>query len=187
MQDEASQQISVILDAVEQGDAAAGERLFPLIYGELRRRAGALMANERRDHTLGRTALVHEAYLRVARPGASFASRLHFFNTAALAMRRILIDHAATRGTAKRGGGQQKVALDVAGDIAEADSVDIMGLDEALTELAKSSPRQAEVVNLRFFAGLTDGEIAPLLGVSDKTVRRDWAAARIWLYDQMRD
>lgn len=187
MQEETSQQISVVLDAMEQGDAAAGERLFPLLYDELRRRAGALMANERRDHTLGQTALVHEAYLRVAKPGASFESRLHFFNTAALAMRRILIDHAATRGAAKRGGGRQKASLDVADEIAEADAVDIVGLDEALTKLAEVSLRQAEVVNLRFFAGLTDAEIAPLLGVSDKTVRRDWAAARIWLYDQMRD
>jgi RNA polymerase sigma-70 factor, ECF subfamily len=187
MQDEASHEISVILEAVEHGDAAAGERLFPLIYDELRRRAGALMVNERCDHTLGRTALVHEAYLRVAKPGATYASRLHFFNTAALAMRRILIDHAATRGAAKRGGGQQKASLDVAGEIAVAEAIDIAGLDEALTRLSQISPRQAEVVNLRFFAGLTDLEIAPLLGISDKTVRRDWAVARIWLYDQMRD
>jgi RNA polymerase sigma factor (TIGR02999 family) len=186
MRYDASHEISVALEAVENGDVAAHDRLFPLIYEELRRRAAALMCEERRDHTLGRTALVHEAYLRLSKPGASYASRLHFFNIAALAMRRILIDHAEARGTVRRGGEWGKLELDEARDVA-AGILDIVDLDEALSALAEASPRQAQVVNLRFFAGLTDGEIASLLQVSDKTVRRDWAAARIWLYDHMQD
>jgi RNA polymerase sigma factor (TIGR02999 family) len=187
---DAKPEISLVLDALERGDAAASSRLFPLIYDELKRRAARLMAGERRDHTLQRTALVNEAYLRIVQPGASYTCRLHFFNAAALAMRRILIDHAAARGAAKRGGGRERVAIDGvdAADLAEpGHAVDVIALDDALTELARLSPRQAEVVHLRFFAGLGDGEIAELLGVSDKTVRRDWACAKIWLYDRIRD
>ncbi len=180
-----SAEITLVLDALEEGDATAGKRLFPLIYDDLRRRAGQLMAAERRDHTLGQTALVHEAYLRLVRPGATFQSRLHFFNTAALAMRRILIDHAAARRTEKRGGELQRFALEGIDVPDDSPGLDFIALDEALGDLGQVAPRQAEVVNLRFFAGLKDGEIANLLGVSEKTVRRDWSVARIWLYDRM--
>lgn len=176
----------MVLQRLEQGEQDAAERLLPLVYDELRSRAGRLMAAERKDHTLQRTALVHEAYLKLVRPGINFQSRLHFFNAAALAMRRILVDHAHARNSLKRGGAFREVCLDDV-DPAGGDGkdVDLLALDEALTRLATQSRRQADVVNLRFFAGLKDEEIAELLGVNEKTVRRDWAAARLWLYDQM--
>ena len=179
-------EITQVLDALQRGEERASEKLLPLIYDELRRRAGQLMAAERKDHTLQRTALVHEAYLRLVRPGATFQNRLHFFNAAALAMRRILIDHANARAARKRGGGAKEMSLDEL-DVPEAQpTIDIISLDEALNALAEVAPRQAQVVNLRFFAGLKDLEIAELLGVTDKTIRRDWAAARLWLYDRMK-
>lgn len=177
--------VTVLLKRLEQGEAGAAEKLLPLVYDELRSRAGRLMAAERKDHTLQRTALVHEAYLKLVRPGATFESRLHFFNAAALAMRRILVDHAAARKSLKRGGAFKEVSLDDVDPAAAERAVDMLALDEALTELARRSPRQAQVVNLRFFAGLKDAEIAELLGVVEKTVRRDWATARLWLYDHM--
>lgn len=179
-------EITQVLDALQRGEERASEKLLPLIYDELRRRAGQLMAAERKDHTLQRTALVHEAYLRLVRPGATFQNRLHFFNAAALAMRRILIDHANARAARKRGGGAKEMSLDEL-DVPDAQpTIDIISLDEALNALAQVAPRQAQVVNLRFFAGLKDLEIAELLGVTDKTIRRDWAAARLWLYDRMK-
>ncbi|HTL31021.1 MAG TPA: ECF-type sigma factor [Tepidisphaeraceae bacterium] len=178
-------EITRVLDALEKGDERAGEDLLPLIYDELRRRAGQLMAAERRDHTLQRTALVHEAYLRLVKPGATYGSRLHFFNAAGLAMRRILIDHASAKNARKRGGAHHEVSLDAVDKPSEGNIVDVIALDDALERLKSRSPRQAQVVNLRFYAGLKDAEIAELLGVGEKTVRRDWAAARVWLYDQV--
>jgi RNA polymerase sigma factor (TIGR02999 family) len=180
-----SDKVTLLLKRLESGEAGAAEELLPLVYHELRSRAGRLMAAERSDHTLQRTALVHEAFMRLVRPGANFESRLHFFNAAALAMRRILVDHAATRRAQKRGGGARAVNLDDVDVAGDAPSVDMMALDEALTNLAKRSARQAQVVNLRFFAGLRDGEIAELLNIAEKTVRRDWATARLWLYGEM--
>jgi RNA polymerase sigma-70 factor, ECF subfamily len=184
-----SDQVTLLLQRLEQGQASAGHDLLPLVYDELRSRAGRLMAGERSNHTLQRTALVHEAFIRLVRPGANFQSRLHFFNAAALAMRRILVDHAQTRRARKRGGGLQPVNLDdadlQAGNDDPAALLDILALDEALGRLAELSPRQAQVVNLRFFAGLKDAEIAELLGVVEKTVRRDWSTARLWLYAEM--
>jgi RNA polymerase sigma factor (TIGR02999 family) len=185
MMADAAAEITQVLDALGRGDEHASDKLMPLIYDELRRRAGQLMAGERKDHTLQRTALVHEAYLRLVRPGATFQNRLHFFNAAALAMRRILIDHANARGARKRGGGAKEMSLDDL-DVPDAQpTLDIVSLDEALTALSQLAPRQAQVVNLRYFAGLKDQEIAELLSITDKTVRRDWAAARLWLYDRM--
>lgn len=178
-------QVTVLLKRLERGEQRAAEELLPLVYHELRSRAGRLMAGERSDHTLQRTALVHEAYLRLVKPGANFESRLHFFNAAALAMRRILVDHAETRRAQKRGGGVKAVNLDDVDVAGDTPSVDILSLDEALTRLAERSPRQAQVVHLRFFAGLKDAEIAELLDVTEKTVRRDWATARLWLYGEM--
>lgn len=175
--------ITLLLSAIDQGENVPPEQLFSLIYDELRQRAGKLMRAERRDHTLQPTALVNEAFMKVAKPGVSFESRVHFFNAAALAMRRILVDHAKARKTDKRGGAWEQVSLS---DMSEGDSVvDILALDDALTKLAALSPRQAQVVQLRFFGGLTEDEAAELLGVATKTIRRDWAAARVWLHDQM--
>src|SRR5262245_20667886 len=179
-------EVTIILQKLEQGQQAAVENLLPLVYDELRSRAGRLMAAERKDHTLQRTALVHEAYLRLVRPGANFQSRLHFFNAAALAMRRILVDHASARKSLKRGGALREVNLEDVDPAEEGKAIDILALDEALTKLADRSPRQAQVVNLRFFAGLKDAEIAEMLEVTEETGRRDWASAPLWLYDQMR-
>lgn len=172
-------QITQLLDEIDGGDVAS--KLFPLIYSELHQRARAMMAGERRDHTLQATALVHEAFLKVARPGVSFESRLHFYNTASLAMRRILVDHAAAHCAQKRGGGVNGLSLADVDPSNDMPTDDVLALDEALRALEGISPRQHQVVMLRFFGGLKDAEIAELLDVSDKTVRRDWATARLWL------
>jgi RNA polymerase sigma factor (TIGR02999 family) len=162
------------------------DSMLPLVYQELKARAARLLADQRSDHTLQRTALVHEAYLKLANAGVKFQSSLHFFNTAALAMRQILVDHATARGRQKRGGGRARIDLDDANlPPQQSSSMDWLALDEALNELAGVSPRQAQVVMLRFFAGLSDGEIASLLEISEKTVRRDWATARPWLHNHI--
>jgi RNA polymerase sigma factor (TIGR02999 family) len=182
-------QVTLLLDAVERGDTRAADELFPLVYEELRQRAGKLLSLERREHTLQRTALVHEAYLRLVRAGSSFQTRLHFFNAAALAMRRILLNHAAQHDTAKRGGGRDRIDLDdldAAATRRPGGAMDWIELDEALQRLEAVSPRQHQVVMLRFFSGRTESEIAQMLGVSEPTVRRDWATARLWLYRAIR-
>jgi len=183
------QQVTLLLDLLQRGDASAAKQLLPLVYEELRARAGRLMSAERKDHTLQRTALVHEAYLRLVKPGVDFESRLHFFNAAALAMRRILLDHADAKRAEKRGGGAAEICLDDVdapdNDSNEEPKLDVIALDEALRELETRSPRQHQVVMLRFFACLKDAEIAELLGVSEKTVRRDWATAKLWLHAEM--
>src|SRR5262245_19048983 len=144
------------------------------------------MAGERRDHTLQSTALVHEAYLKLAGGELSFQSRSHFFNAAALAMRRMLVDHAVRRSTLKRGGEQDRVrlsGLDLADEPRE--PMDWLELDEALKGLEQVSPRQHQVVMLRFFCGRTEPEIADMTGISESTVQRDWHMARTWLYRAM--
>jgi RNA polymerase sigma-70 factor, ECF subfamily len=181
--EEPTHPITLLLDAVGRGDSHAPEQLFALIYDELRTKAGRLMAGERRNHTLQATVLVHEAYLKVARPGVSFQSRLHFFNAASLAMRRILVDHADAKRAQKRNAVGERVTL---ADVeAGQPDIDLLALDEALRQLEAVSPRRAQVVQLRFFAGLTEAQIAELMEVNEKTIRRDWAAARVWLHDEM--
>jgi RNA polymerase sigma factor (TIGR02999 family) len=178
--------VTLLLHAIERGDAGAFDKLLPLVYDELRSRAGRVIAGERCNHTLQRTALVHEAYLKLARGQLGFQSRAHFFNAAALAMRRILVDHATSRAALKRGGARRRVPLsnvDVADHSSEA--IDWLELDEALKQLEVASPRRHQVVMLRFFSGRTEDEIAEMLGISDVTVRRDWATARVWLYRAM--
>jgi RNA polymerase sigma factor (TIGR02999 family) len=184
---DSSDRITRLLRAIDRGESGAAEELLPLVYDELRSRAGKLMAGERPDHTLQRTALVHEAYLSLASGELSFQSRMHFFHAAALAMRRILVKHAARRGRLKRGGEHARVDLDELdiGDDSSAE-MDWLELDEALNELERDSPRRHQVVMLRFFSGRTEEEIARMLGISEATVRRDWAAARTWLYRAMR-
>ena len=181
-----SDRITRLLRAIDRGESDAVEELLPLVYDELRSRAGKLMAGERANHTLQRTALVHEAYLDLAGGELSFQSRAHFFNAAALAMRRILVRHATRRGRIKRGGGRARVNLDEV-EVANhsPDEMDWLELDEALNELERVSPRRHQVVMLRFFSGRTEAEIAQLLNVSEATVRRDWTAARAWLYLSM--
>jgi RNA polymerase sigma factor (TIGR02999 family) len=181
-----SDRITRLLRAIDRGESGAVEELLPLVYDELRSRAGKLMAGERVNHTLQRTALVHEAYLDLAGGELSFQSRAHFFNAAGLAMRRILVRHATRRGRLKRGGGRARLNLDEI-DIADDCSaeMDWLELDEALNELERVSPRRHQVVMLRFFSGRTEAEVAQMLDVSEATVRRDWVAARSWLYLSM--
>ncbi len=180
------EKVTRLLAAAGRGDEHAIEQLLPLVYDELRDRAGRLMARERSSHTLQRTALVHEAYLKLVGSGAGFSSRLHFFAAAALAMRRILVDHAR-RSNLKRGGDRARVDLDGL-EVTDAPSkgpMDWLELDEALRELERILPRQHQVVMLRFFSGRTEAEIAEMLLISEPTVRRDWAAARVWLFRKM--
>jgi RNA polymerase sigma factor (TIGR02999 family) len=169
-----------ILSEVEAGDAMAAERLLPLVYDELRKLAAARMADERADHTLDATALVHEAYLRLVGE-QHFEGRGHFFAAAAEAMRRVLVDHSRNRARLKRGGGTHRIDLDRLTDPARATDEDLLALDDALERLALRYPQAAEVVKLRFFAGMTLDEAAEALRLSLRTANRHWAFARAWL------
>ncbi len=169
------------LRSARGGDAAALDRLLPRIYDELKRIARGLMRRERDNHTLQTTALVHEAWLRMAAQDASGSGdRLYFFSLAATMMRRILVNHARDRAAQKRGDGVDLVSLSAAEQVA-ANEFDLLGLHEALEVLARLDARQARVVEMKFFAGLELAEIAELLGVSLATVKRDWTMARLWL------
>lgn len=173
--------IDADLRSARSGDAAALERLMPVIYEELKRIARGLMRRERDNHTLQTTALVHEAWLRMAAQDAPGSSdRLYFFSLAATMMRRILVNHARDRAAQKRGDGVDLLSLSAAGQLA-ADGFDLLGLHEAMEALARLDARQASVVEMKFFAGLELAEIAELLGVSLATVKRDWTMARLWL------
>jgi len=174
-----------MLESWSAGNPEALERLMPLVYDELRRVASRHLGRERREHTLQPTALVHEAYLRlVDQRSAKWRSRAQFFAVAARVMRRILVDHARARGAAKRGQGAVRVSLD---DVrppaapARGDEVDLVALDAALERLADLDERQARIVELRYFAGLSIEETAGALGIGAATVKRDWALARAWL------
>jgi RNA polymerase sigma factor (TIGR02999 family) len=164
----------------------ASEELFPLVYEQLKQIARQRMAMERKDHTLGATALVHEAYLRIVGDGSvEWPSRLHFFRAAAEAMRRILIEHARARGGLKRGGGRQRVPLNALDLADERQQDQILSLDDAISRLEQISATAAEVVRLRFYAGLSVAETAQAMGVSERTVERDWSCARAWLYREL--
>ena len=166
-----------------RGDVQAGEDLFPVVYRELRRRAAAYLRAERRDHTLQPTALVHEAYLRLAgKECIAWRNRAHFFGVAAQMMRRILVDHARQHRAAKRPGAGVKVTLDDRIGAAQPPDCEILLLDCALADLARIDPRQAHIVELRYFAGLSEQEVASLLSLSRATVTREWQTARAWLY-----
>jgi RNA polymerase sigma factor (TIGR02999 family) len=177
-------ELTRILSAIEQGDPHAAEQLLPLVYDELRKLAAARMAEEAAGQTLQPTALVHEAYVRLvdADEAPRWDSRGHFFAAAAEAMRRILIDRARHKQTRKAGGGRRRLDLDDDEPAIEDDhGDDLIALDEALGQLEAKSPRQAAVVRLRYFAGLTAGQAAAALGVSTSTAEKDWAYARSWL------
>jgi RNA polymerase sigma factor (TIGR02999 family) len=179
----AEHDITGLLLAWRQGDGGALDRLFPLVYDEIRRLAHHQLGRERPDHTLGTTGLIHEAYLKlVDQSRAQWADRGHFFSIAARMMRRILVDYARQRAADKRGGGWARV--DLGEDLAAGeDRHDVLlAVEEALTRLGAEDERMARVVECRFFAGLTDEETAAALGVTDRTVRRDWVKARAWLY-----
>jgi RNA polymerase sigma factor (TIGR02999 family) len=187
MPDDASREVTEILrDLGDRPDAA--EALLPLVYAQLRAIAQKRMAGERAGHTLEATALVHEAYMRLlGNQEIDWQSRGHFYGAAAEAMRRILIDHARKKGSQKRGGGRQPVAMNVVDLASEQDPADILALDEAITTLTGEDPRAAEVVRLRFYAGLSVEETAAAMGVSERTVMREWAYARARLFQLLSD
>lgn len=178
-----SGEITLWLERLRAGESAALDRLVPMLYDELRGLARRLMAGERPGHTLTPTALVHEAYLRLARERRIGAGdRSEFFAVAAVAMRRILIESARRRRRVKRGAGAERVELDALDAlVADAEIEELLAIDAALDELGAGSARARQVVELRIFVGLTGEETAEVLGVAEKTVRRDWLAARAWL------
>jgi RNA polymerase sigma-70 factor, ECF subfamily len=179
---------TALLKRVAQGDPQAAPALMPLVYAELRRLAGGYMRRERPDHTLQPTALVHEAYLKlIEQRQTDWQSRSHFFAIAAQVMRRILLDHARGHVRLKRGGPQGKLTLHEAIIGPEGQSAELLALDESLTELARLDPRQSRIVEMRFFGGLSVEETAEVLGISPKTVKRDWAVARAWLYGRLKE
>jgi RNA polymerase sigma factor (TIGR02999 family) len=178
--------ITLLLTELQAGNRAAESKLVPLVYDELRRLARRYMRGERAEHTLQPTALVHEAYLRlIGQRDVEWQNRAHFFGVAAQLMRRILVDHARARKAEKRGGSAPKVSLDETLVFTEAKGADLLALDEALTRLTERDPRQGRIVELRFFGGLTEDEAAEVLGVSTRTVKRDWNVARAWLYKEL--
>jgi len=180
--------ITGLLSDYKNGNRAALDELFPLIYDELKRVAANKLKNERSDHTLQPTALVHEAYLRlISQESVDWTNRVQFFGLAAEMMRRILTNYAVQRNTEKRGGQNLKIELDEALIFTAGRGVDLIALDESLDELAKIDPKQAQIVELRFYTGLKVEEIAELLGVSDSTVKREWRMAKAWLYDKLKN
>ena len=179
-------EVTQLLAALRNGDRSAESRLLEVVYAELHRMAVRYMRRERRDHTLQATALIHEAYVDLIRqPEKNWQNHAHFYGVAAQSMRRVLVDYARTHRAAKRGGGQQKVSLDDALLITGEQSDDLVALDEALSRLAQFDARQSRIVELRFFGGLNEEETAEVLGVSSRTVRRDWGVAKAWLYGQL--
>ena len=181
MAEPAPGEVTQLLNAWNNGDQAAFDKLMPLVYGELRRRAKRYMARQP-AHTLQTTALIHEAYLRLAgQPDKRWQNRSHFFAVGAAAMRHILVDYLRSRAAAKRGGEARAVLLDEAVVVSDERAADIVALDEALTDLAKLHPRQSRIVECRFFGGLTLEEAAEVLKVSPGTVKRDWRMAKAWL------
>jgi RNA polymerase sigma factor (TIGR02999 family) len=168
------------------GDREALEELMPLVYDELRRLAHHYLRQERSDHTLQSTALVHEAYMRLAGQNPpEWQNRAHFFGIAAHLMRQILVEYARSRGTAKRGANAPRLALDAAAALPQPTDVDVVALDRALLELSELDAQQGRIVELRFFAGLTIEDTSEVLGISPATVKRDWTTARAWLYRAM--
>jgi RNA polymerase sigma factor (TIGR02999 family) len=180
-------EVTRILSAIDQGDPKAAEQLLPLIYDDLRKLAAHKLAAEAPGQTLQATALVHEAYLRLVdtEEVQHWESRRHFFAAAAEAMRRILVDSARHKRTEKHGGQMQRLNLDDADSVAESRSTDVLALDEALTKLAAEDPVKAQLVTLRYFAGLSVQEAADAMGISRATADRYWSYARTWLYCEL--
>ncbi len=186
MSDSEPSDITRLLEAAGGGDPRAAQELLPLVYDQLRKSAQLQMAGERPEHTLQATALVHEAYLRlVGSHQVTFESRAHSYAAAAESMRRILIDHARKRGRIKRGGDQERISLSAAFLAEQAQPEEIMSVDGAIRRLEKRDRRMAEIVRLRFFAGLSVDETAEALGLSGRSVRREWALARAWLHREL--
>jgi RNA polymerase sigma factor (TIGR02999 family) len=181
-----NQQISQLLVAWSKGDQAAGDQLLPLVYGELKRMARRYMAGQPPGHTLQTTALIHEAYMKVAgHEDKHWSNRAHFFGVAAQAMRHILVDYARARNAVKRGGEARAVSLDKAALVTDDQAGELVALDDALNRLAEIAPRQGRVVELRYFGGMSVEETAEALKVSPETVTRDWRMARAWLLREL--
>jgi RNA polymerase sigma factor (TIGR02999 family) len=182
-------EVTRILSAIEDGDPHAAEQLLPLVYDELRQLAAQKLAQEKPGQTLQATALVHEAYLRLVDKDKvqRWDSRFHFFAAAAEAMRRILIEQARRKRAEKHGGLRQRIDLDDVEAVADTRSPDLLALDEALTKLAAEDPLKAQLVTLRYFAGMSVQEAADTLGISRATADRYWSYARTWLYCELND
>jgi RNA polymerase sigma factor (TIGR02999 family) len=179
-------EVTELLRRWSRGDVAARESLVPLVYDELRRLARYYLASQRSDHTLQSTAIVHEAYLRLAgRDTVHWENRGHFFAVAAQLMRRILVDHARKRNAAKRGGAQLTLLVDEAVEPSSQRELDLVALDDALKALAELDARQSRIVELRFFGGLSIEDTSRLLEISPATVKREWSTARAWLYEEI--
>lgn len=179
-------EITAILDGVSAGSQSELERLLPAVYDELRSLAERHLNQERRNHTLQPTALAHEAYLKLVRhTDIHWRDRIHFFGAAGQAIRRILIDHARGRKRCKRAGRRVELCFDNIADLSEQNAEDLIALDQALSRLLAEAPRKARVVELRFFSGLTAEETASILGVTVRTVERDWRYARAWLFREL--
>lgn len=179
-------QTTRLLKAVHAGDHAAAERLLPLVYSELHRLANAYMRRERPDHTLQPTALINEAYMRMIQEDIDWNSREHFIGFAAHVMRRVLVDYARARNADQRVGKRERVELQDHIAISPERLEEVALLDEALDRLEKKNPRQAKVVELRYFGGLSTEQIAAALGIAPRSVKRDWALARIWLFEELK-
>ena len=179
-------EVTSLLIDWNNGQPEALASLMPLVYDELRQIAGRYLRKERQDHTLQTTALVHEAYIRlIDQKQANWQNRAQFFGVAANMMRRILVDHARGHAADKRGGGAAKLSLDEAIEIADQKEVDLIALDDALTQLAALDEQQCRVVELRFFGGLTVEEVAEVLKLSPATIKREWSMAKAWLHREL--
>jgi RNA polymerase sigma-70 factor (ECF subfamily) len=181
-----SGQVTQLLKAMRAGDSKAAEDLLPLVYAELHRLAKGYMRRERPDHTLQATALINEAYMRLAGEEVDWNSRAHFIGVAANVMRRVLVDYARAHNAEQRGGGLQRVEMQEELAISAEKLDEVEQLDEALKRLEKENPRQARVVELRYFGGLSVEQIGTLLQIAPRSVKRDWALARIWLFRDLR-
>ena len=182
----AAQDVTQLLLAWGNGDQAAFDQLMSLVYEELRKQAQRFMRQQRPGHTLQATALVNEAYLQLIRSDqVRWQNRAHFFAISAQLMRRILVDFARARQNLKRGGAAQRITLDDTLQIAAGQPMELAALDDALRTLAKLNERQSKIVELRYFGGLSEEEVAEVLQISPRTVRRDWSLARVWLYREL--
>jgi RNA polymerase sigma factor (TIGR02999 family) len=181
--------ITLILDAIHRGESQASDKLLPLVYNELRNLATARMLRESAGHTLQPTALVHEAWLRLVGDGdKNWKSRAYFFAAAAEAMRRILVEHARRKARLKHGGGQERVNIENL-ELADASAPDekILLVDEALEQLERSNPERARVVVMKFFGGMTNKEVADMLGIGERSVDRHWVCAKAWLFQKLQE
>jgi RNA polymerase sigma factor (TIGR02999 family) len=182
-----SEEVTELLSQLALGNHSVESRLIPLVYAEMRRIAQRYMRQERKNHTLQATALVHEAYIKlIDQHSVNWENRAQFFGIAANVMRRILVDHARTRDSQKRGGGAGEISLDEALVYSPERSSALLELDAALDRLAAQDPRQAKIIEMRFFTGLSVEEVAEVLGVSPKTIKRDWSMAKAWLHRELR-